>query len=34
MDDLGGFGVIVIDVLDIVMIMGLKDVVWDVGFWI
>jgi len=33
-DGLGGLGAIVVDALDITMIMGLSNIVKDVGSWI
>jgi len=34
LDGLGGLGAIVVDALDITMIMGLNNIVKDVGSWI
>jgi mannosyl-oligosaccharide alpha-1,2-mannosidase len=33
-DGLGGLGAIVIDALDIAMIMGLNNIIKDIGSWI
>ncbi len=34
MDGLGGLGATIVDALDTAMIMGLSDIVKDVGSWI
>ncbi len=34
MDGLGGLGATIVDALDVVMIMGLSNIVKDVGSWI